>query len=62
MLDLEVRYSRAISRKKKKKKNMPRLPLLSVENENKDEINRMPHWVFDLFTLTKRSIFPGFRD
>ena len=52
MLDLEVKYSRATS-KIKEEKCMPRQSLLSAENKNKNEINRIPHWVFDLFTLTE---------
>ena len=51
LLDLEVRCRRA------KEKNMPRLPLLSAENKNKNEINRISHYVFDLLTLTYGSIF-----
>ena len=56
LLDLEVRCRRA------KEKNMPRLPLLSAENKNKNETNRIPHWVFDLFTLTEKSISLGLID
>ena len=58
MLDLEVKYSRATS-KIKEEKRMPRQSLLSAENRNRNEINRIPHWIFYLFTLNERSIFLG---
>ena len=45
--------------KKKEEENMLRLPLLSAENKNKNEINRIPHWVFDFFMLTERSTLLG---
>ena len=49
-LDLELKYE-AIFQKKDENKNVPHLPLLSTENKKDNEIKRIPHWVFDLFTL-----------
>ena len=56
MRDLEVKYSKATS-KIKEEKSIPPQSLLSTENKNKNKINRIPHWIFYLFTLNERSIF-----
>ena len=45
--------------KMKEEKSMPRQSLLSAENENKNDKNRILHWIFYLFTLNERSIFLG---
>ena len=38
---------------------MPRLPLLTAKNKDKNEINVISHWVCDLVMLTDGSIFLG---